>query len=128
MKKRGFAIFFLIVVTIVLLWGARERYHERHRNQLVVENRSGQAIAQLRITITRETILFENVADGAEVAAPFRIGADDHFVVAGRLADGSAIGGNFGYVTNGMAGERARFRVGRGGAIDFDQDDNIPLY
>jgi len=127
MKKRVVAVILLVAVGTILFWAAWERFQKR-RNYLVVENRSGQPIAQLRITISQEAIRFEDVPDGIDVTAPFRIGSDDHFVVVGRLADGTNIGGDFGYVTNGMAGERAHFFVERRGVIEFDQSKRVSVY
>ncbi|HYT87589.1 MAG TPA: hypothetical protein VEL76_02615 [Gemmataceae bacterium] len=58
----------------------------------------------------------------------FRIGSDDHFTIKGRLADGTAVGGEFGYVTNGMAGERACFVVLPEGKVEFWQSNQIGPY
>jgi hypothetical protein len=86
-------------------------------NRLTVENRSGQPITLLQVTIGGETCTFRNVAAEAEVTAPFRIKSDDHFAVAGQLADGTILRGRVGYVTNGMARERARLIVLPGGQL-----------
>src|SRR5262245_42267741 len=105
MKKQLLAVLIIAAVLVSVLWVLRDRF----QNRLTVESRSGQRLAVLEVTITRETAVFRDVPVGAEVTATFRIGSDDHFVVNGQLADGTAMTGEFGYVTNGMAGEQARF-------------------
>jgi hypothetical protein len=107
-----------------LLWVVRERY----QNRLAVENRSGQAVAFLRVTIAGETIPFRDVRAGAEVTATFRIKTKDHFVVEGRLADGTRVGGEFGYVGNGMHRERAHFVILPDGEIEFRQSNTTTPY
>lgn len=107
-----------------LVWMARERL----QNRLTVENRSGQPIALLKVTISGETTVHRNVPDGAAVTAPFPIHSDDHFAVEGQLADGTPVGGNFGYVTNGMSGERARLVVHPGGKVTFEQNNRVHPY
>jgi hypothetical protein len=64
-----------------------------------------------RLTTGGQTIWLRDVAAGAEVTAGLRIRSDDHFAVAGRLADGTVVARDIGYATTGMAGERARFVV-----------------
>lgn len=125
-RRIGFAVLVLLLVVGVagLLWAARGRL----QNRLTVENRSGQAIALLRVTTGGETAVFRDLPDGAAATAPFRIQTDDHFAVEGRLEDGTGLGGNFGYVTNGMSGQRARFVVLPGGKIRFDQSNRIGPY
>jgi hypothetical protein len=87
-----------VAVLSLLLWGAWACL----QNRLVVENTSGQPIAVLKITIAGETILLQDIPAGTAVSCRFPIGSDDHFTVDDRLADGTRIAGDFGYVTNGM--------------------------
>jgi hypothetical protein len=128
MSKRriSLAVVGLLVVSGLagLLWVVWERF----QNRLTVENRSGQPIALLEIAIGGETVAFRNMADGATVTAAFTIATDDHFAVEGRLADGTRLGGKFGYVTNGMCGERAAFGVQPAGKIAFEQTGRISPY
>jgi hypothetical protein len=124
-RKRGallLALFVAGLAACIWLWSAGRR------NWLTVENHSGQAIAQFRVTVGGRTIEFRDVPDGAAVSADFPIRADDHFAVEGRFADGTKIGGDFGYVTSGMAREHARFTVQQGGKIDFQQSHRIAIY
>jgi hypothetical protein len=116
MKK--WVVAFLVCVSLAVLVWVGLRWMQ---NRLVVENRSGQTITVLKISIAGEAIVFENLADGAEVSSAFPIKTDDHFVVDGRLADGTEIHGGFGYVTNGMYRERARFVIKPGGEVTFSQ-------
>ena len=90
-------------------------------NRLVVENRSGQALAWVKIGLAYSGPIatFHDLPDGGVETASFGIGGDDSFVLDARLADGTKAGGNFGYVTNGFYGVRPRFVVREGGKIDF---------
>jgi hypothetical protein len=114
--KKPIATLLLICSILLLFWAS---HHIQPK--LIVENHSGQTIVAVRITIAGETLLIENLADGKTANSPFRIAADDHFVVDGRLADGTTLAGEFGYVTSGTLGDRARFTVGQGGRIDLKQ-------
>jgi hypothetical protein len=118
----------VLIVALLLCGGFVWWYHERHQNRLTVENRSGQPIAVLRVAITGETATFRDVAADSQVTGTFRIASDDHFTVEGRLADGKRITGQFGYVTGGMSGQRARFVVQPEGKIEFHQSGEIVPY
>jgi hypothetical protein len=72
----------------LLVWAIREQ----GQNRVSIENRSGQAIALLKISAGDATQTFSDVADGAEVRAA--LGADA-FSVDGRLGDGTLIRGQF---------------------------------
>jgi hypothetical protein len=74
------------------------------------------------ISGSSSSFMFENIPDGSKASASFSIVRDGGFYVHGFLADGTNItGGFFGYVTNGMYGEHARFVVKQGGGLDFSQ-------
>jgi len=92
-------------------------------NRLVVENKSGQPIAWLKIRMANAGPIatFKELPDGGVETSSFTIRGDDSFVVDGILADGTKLGGRFGYVTNGEYREHPRFVVRRGGKIDFTQ-------
>src|SRR5262249_22774474 len=123
MTKRSIAALVLFGVVVGVLWGVWDRL----QNRFTVENRSGQELT-LRVTTGGETITLREVAAGAEATAAFRTGSDDHFTLEGRLADGTAVEGEFGYVTNGMSGQRARFVVFPGGKVEFSQSNWICPY
>ena len=116
----------LAISTLLILggtaWGLRAL-----QNRLTVENRSGQPVSLLMIGVygSSSCVMFENVPDGGKASASFSIAGDGGFYVHGHLADGTNItGGNFGYVTNGMYGEHARFVIKQGGGVDFSQGAN----
>jgi hypothetical protein len=90
-------------------------------NRLVVENRFGQSLAWVRIGLANSGPIatFHELPDGGIETASFAIGGDDSFVLDTRLSDGTRVGGNFGYVTNGDYGVRPRFVVREGGKVDF---------
>lgn len=118
---RSLVIFGIVVFALVGLAALAIYAYFRIENRLVVENQSGQPIASLKITVGGRTIVFENVQSGSKESSRFFIGGGDHFVVAGQLADGTRIKGDFSYVTTGMYGEHARFVVQPGGKIQFRQ-------
>ena len=107
----------LAIVGLILggvAWGLRKM-----QNRLTVENRTGQPISWVWIVVSgsNSTVMFANVPHGGEESATVRINGDGSFRVQGRLADGTVLSGSFGYVTNGMMGEHARFVVRKGGGI-----------
>jgi hypothetical protein len=98
---------------------------------IAFENRSGQPIAFLKVTIAGQSSTFENVREGAEVTAPLKGQGDEGVVVTGELRDGTLIRGRFGSLAPVMSGGRASFlilpngglqlrpsRQSRGGAVD----------
>jgi hypothetical protein len=111
----------IVLAAVGLVLGGITCVARKVENRLFVENRAGQPIAWIRIATRASTVSFENVPDGELVTALFHIAGDDDFAVTRKLADGTGLGGNHGYVTNGMYGERARFVIQRDGKIDFSQ-------
>lgn len=92
------------------------------RNRLVVENRSGQPIALLEISMRSVPVAtFRDWPDGAEGSATFRIAGDNSFDLVGTLADGTRVAGNYGYFTTGSYGVHPRFILRKGGQVDFTQ-------
>jgi hypothetical protein len=76
------------------------------RNRLVVENRSGQPIIRLEISMRSVPVAtFRNLPDGAEGSATFRIVGDNSFDLIGAMAYGTRVGDNFGYFTTESYGE-----------------------
>jgi hypothetical protein len=101
----------LAVASIGLVWW----YARNHSpNYLTVENRSGEAIAVLRITAAGETKTFRDVSEKTTKASPFPVQHGDHFVVEGRLADGTRIR------TNGIISESSmHVIILPGGQVQF---------
>jgi hypothetical protein len=126
-KRRSAALIGVLLLVGGLAWLVWS-FHERVQNRLTVENCSGQPLSVLRVTVGGETLTFTDVPENAEVTGSFPIKSDDHFSVEGRLADGRRVGGEFGYVTNGMSGQWARFVVGPAGQIEFDQSTSVAPY
>jgi hypothetical protein len=118
-RKSCFVTIFLTFVVCFLTCGWTAIYCLR--NRLVVENRSGQTISSLEISIGGSSIHFDEIAAGADAGAPFWFESDDHFVIKGRMADGKAIDRHLGYVTNGLPPQRARFTIRPTGEVDFEQ-------
>lgn len=108
----------LLVLILGLAWAAWERF-AIHR--LTAENRSGQSVTILRITVGGRTSEFRDLRDGAASDSRFQILSDDSFAVERSLADGTKIEGSLGYVINGMIGERASFEKLTGGGIEWKQ-------
>jgi hypothetical protein len=108
-----------VVALIAALIAAADR---AARNRILVENRSGLAVVGLRIAVGPNRIGFSTLDPGRTVDTTFSLRGDASFAVSGRLADGTPIGGNFGYVTGGMFGETAHFTIGPGGEILYRQN------
>src|SRR5690349_13092032 len=105
-----------VVILLALVAGAWAAWW-RVQNRFVVRNETGQKIMFLTVTINGETARIENIPASASRSGRFSIGTDDHFVIRGRLADESEIAAEYGYVTNGMYGERAEFVIRPGGEL-----------
>jgi hypothetical protein len=74
----------LIVGLAALLWSVRQQ-----DRTLTIENRSGQSITQLKITISGQSKTFQDVKAGEVVSAPCPASGDGLFNVEGELADGT---------------------------------------
>jgi hypothetical protein len=112
----------LALAGLILVAGGITSGLRAARNRLVVENRSGQPIVRLEVSMRSVPVAtFHNLSDGAEGSATFRVVGDNSLDLSGALADGTRVRGNFGYFTTGGYGERPRFIVRRGGQIDFTQ-------
>jgi hypothetical protein len=92
----------------------------RSQNLVTIENRSGQAIATLRITVGGQTSTFRDVAMGAGVTAPLGDKADTRFKLEGQLANGTMLRGQ------GVAGEGIDLIVLPGGEIKVRQGEKAP--
>src|SRR5947209_6246860 len=83
----------LLVVGLALgLWALRGQFPSRLR----IENRSGQPIARVEVTLAGKVTGFSDVPPGMEVTVPLPPGGDHSFDVQGRLADGTLIRARFG--------------------------------
>ena len=58
------------------------------QNVPTIENQSGQALAQLRITFAGQTKTFQNVPTGTKLIVPLGVKSDDAFTADVRLANG----------------------------------------
>jgi hypothetical protein len=93
----------------LLLWT-----YQKTTSHLAIENKSGQAIALLRVTVAEHTTTFRDIAAGAAVEAPLGDKSGDTFAIDGQLADGTLIRGR------GVAGG-GQLVVGPGGVISVRQ-------
>jgi hypothetical protein len=113
----------LVIVGLLILGGTTWTLRS-FQNRLTVENRSGQSISLLMIGVygSSSCFMFENLPEDGKASASFSMVQDGGFYVHGFLRNGTIItGGYYGYVTNGMYGENARFIVKQGGKLDFSQ-------
>jgi hypothetical protein len=101
----------LVLVLAFLLWFSRQQ----EQNVLTVENRSGQAVAWLQVTVGGTTNKLPELANGADAPAGLRAGGDERFAVTGELKDGTRISGR------GTLGERATIIILPGGQIQIRQ-------
>jgi hypothetical protein len=107
-----FRIAILVVLGLAfLLWYSRQQ----GQNALIVENRSGQAVARLDVTVGGATNTLRDLANGADAPAGLRASGDERFAVKGELKDGTRISGR------GTLGERATITILPGGQIQIRQ-------
>jgi|GEM_PF-1687711 len=109
-------IFALLVVLVgVYLFAA-----ELLANRFTLVNESDRAIAWVEVEVCRQTTPFEDLSPGETASAKFQAKFDDSFQVKGKFADGTAIDGGGGYVTNGLFRELVRIRVSPDGQPTVD--------
>jgi hypothetical protein len=87
----------LVAGLALLLWATRQR----SQKVLTIENRSGEPVAFLQVTVAGETTTFRDVPSGAARTAPFGTSGEDLFVVEGELKGKTKIHGN-GTATEGL--------------------------
>jgi hypothetical protein len=83
-----------------LLWAMHDR-----ENHLTIENRSGQAIMELRLTVGEQSSTFRGIPTGSDVTTPFTVQPDAPFSMEGQLFDKSLIRGK------GVAGTDTRLTI-----------------
>ncbi len=122
MKKSSLLALSLLSAAIIIVGGGAMGLYLWSRNWVEIHNASGQRIESLSVRVCKQRLEFQDVAAGATEERAFDTLVDDHFSVEGRLADGTEIKGQFGYVTNGMMHSRARIVVHEDGTIEGSQD------
>jgi hypothetical protein len=106
----------LVAGVAVLVWAIGRRSPD----VVIVENRSGQRVERLQVTLGGKESTFGDIAVGAQVAAPIGPQGGDRFGVEGRLADGTMIRGH------GTAGRGSTFVVLPGGQLQIRPPGNTP--
>lgn len=79
----------LVLGLLALFWAVGE-----HTRTLTIENRSEQAIAELKITLGGQTRAFQNVKANDRVTVPCQARGDDRFTVEGQLVNDTRIRAN----------------------------------
>jgi hypothetical protein len=113
----------LLRLAVVLVAGVAALVYlisQRSRRVLTIENRSGQPIATLRVTLAGQTSSYQDVRVGVRVTVPQGENADDRFTLEGRLADGTMLRGR------GVLGKGAALVVLPGGQVVVPQRDGSP--
>src|SRR5262249_45646535 len=105
----------LIIGLAMLAWVFMNR-----SRTLVVENRSGQKINRLKVTISGETSTFRGVLNGGQASGTFKAGGDDNFNLDGRLADDTQIR------ASGKIGENLHVFILPGGEVQLRPEKNAP--
>ncbi len=84
------ALLLVLAVAVLLWWLTRE---QGQNNVLMVENRSGETVTELRVTVGNDTNRLHDLANNANANAVLRTGTDEPFSVKGELRDGTMIRG-----------------------------------
>jgi hypothetical protein len=87
-------------------------YLRDSRAALVIENRSKQPIAVIRVTVSEAIRFFEDVPPGGDVSVPLKARGEEQLSVEGKLADGTLIRGRWKKIPEGR-----RLVVGPGGSL-----------
>lgn len=89
--------------------------------RLVIENRSGQTMPFLQVTVAGEKATFRDVATGAAVTAPMKIKESDSYSVEGRLVDSTRV------KVAGTLGDTGRILVLPGGKLELKRRERNPF-
>jgi hypothetical protein len=81
----------LLVGLAVLVWALGTR----GQHGLVVENRAGQPLARLEVTVGEQTKIIRDMPAGADVAVPISTKGASPVHVQAQLADGTLFRGQF---------------------------------
>lgn len=115
----------MILVGIVgLILGGIAWYLRGDEHYFIIENRSGEPIAQLQVSTHSSRANFVNIADGKWVRSRFRAFGHPEFYVAGNLADGTKLRAGFGYVKAMTTHSHPIFTFRPGGTIEFGMEGN----
>lgn len=114
----------LIILAIVAIaaWTAWKKYPEllekRPSHQAVVENKTGETIVALRLTVAGQTMVAEELPPGGRTTFPFQVDRDSDFRLLwawqARPGEGQWSGGR---VAAGPMVSRFVFTIGREGGV-----------
>jgi len=82
-----------------------------NENLLLVENNSGTVCTSVTVAVCDTSWTFSNLYSGGEQEVSVVYTNDDSFNVSVQFAGGRTLSGSFGYVTQGITGERIRISV-----------------
>jgi hypothetical protein len=113
--KIASCIFLLILALASVLTGCSNNNYA----EVVLYNRSNQEIAEVSIELSGDKRNFKNINPGEAIQTKFENIPESHFVLQGRLKDGTRFQGDFGYLTPGFNYNNV-FIVNLGGEIEFE--------
>lgn len=111
----------LVVAAGVIVWALGGK-----SLTLTIENRSGQPIAFLTVTIAGQEHTFRDVPSGADRTTLFRVKGDDPFEVQGELANKTGIIHMVGHLSEAVVGENPTLTVMPNGHVQFRRADKGP--
>jgi hypothetical protein len=80
----------LVLVALVAWYGWKHLpslLEKRPSHEAVIQNGTGTGLTRIRLTVDGQTFVKEELADGASVTFPFRVGKDASFQVTWQWAD-----------------------------------------
>lgn len=89
----------------------------RAENRLTIQNRSGQAISELKVNVAGQTSPFQDIASGQDVVVSLGKQGAGGFDLKGKLADGNLIH----FVD--VAPQSAPLVIGPGGAAAYRKEE-----
>lgn len=93
----------------------------RLQDRFIVENRTGQTVAWLKVSLYEQKWSFQNIAPGGQAWAAYNV-VEMPFEVIGRLDNSQVVKGEGGYLGAGIAGHRDRIILLPDGKVDVQVD------
>ena len=118
----------VLAIIAVAAWQAKEHLpqllHPQPSHQAVVENKSGEAIERMRLTVAGRTFVAEKLANGESATFAFRVARDSNFQMTWSWSTRAfEASWNGGMVAHGPMVQRHVITIEPGGGVIYEAQD-----
>ena len=108
-------------LALLIYFGALDEKHEEKKARLVVENNSGEPIAQVVVTLTGEPCRVESIANGDKAECVFgNLGMSDYAITFVKSDGGKINKTKLGQVRKGLFWDD-KIIIGEGGSVEMSR-------